>query len=87
IQLHPEIIKLDRSLVDGIDTHPSQMAVVKGLISSASQMGAAIVAEGIETVQELEVLDAMGAEFGQGYLLGRPSIQLDTPSPVRQATG
>jgi EAL domain-containing protein (putative c-di-GMP-specific phosphodiesterase class I)/CheY-like chemotaxis protein len=87
IQLHPEIIKLDRSLVDGIDTHPSQMAVVKGLISSASQMGAAIVAEGIETVQELEVLDAMGAEFGQGYLLGRPSVQLDAPLQLRRASG
>ena len=87
IQLHPEIIKLDRSLVDGIDTHPSQMAVVKGLISSASQMGAAIVAEGIETVQELEILDAMGAEFGQGYLLGRPSVQLDASLPLRRALG
>ncbi len=76
IKLSPEIIKLDRSLVEGIETHRSQRAVAAGLISAAAQIGAVIVAEGIETEVELDALIALGVDVGQGYLLGRPTIDV-----------
>jgi len=70
--LDPDFIKLDRTLTSRIDDRPAQRALAKALISFASEIGARIVAEGIETTSELEALRGLGVPFGQGYLLGRP---------------
>ncbi len=73
LELRPDMIKLDRSLVREIDSDRSKQALATGLISFAAEIGAAIVAEGIEREAELEWLVALGVEYGQGYLLGRPA--------------
>jgi EAL domain-containing protein (putative c-di-GMP-specific phosphodiesterase class I) len=80
LRLAPEAIKLDRSLIRGIATDRSKQALAVGLISFADKAGATIVAEGIETEQELEELRALGVGYGQGYLLARPG-----PLPLPQA--
>ena len=73
LRLAPDVVKVDMSLIRGIESHPGQRAVTRALISFAEETGAQLVAEGIETEEELEVLRALGANVGQGYLLGRPS--------------
>ncbi len=71
--LRPDLVKLDRSLVTGIHEDQAKRAVAVGIISSASELGATVVAEGIEEEAELRCVAGLGARLGQGYLLGRPS--------------
>jgi EAL domain-containing protein (putative c-di-GMP-specific phosphodiesterase class I)/CheY-like chemotaxis protein len=73
LRLQPDFIKLDVSLVAGVENDPSQQALAVGLISFAEKIGATIVAEGIENESALAALRALGVEYGQGYFLGRPS--------------
>ena len=76
VRIGPDRIKLDRSLVAGLDRHRSQQAMVAATVSYAHRVGAEIVAEGIETIEELAVLRELGADLGQGYLLARPAESL-----------
>ena len=77
LKLAPDIIKLDRELTSGIDLDPVRAALATALVSFAAQIGAEIIAEGIETPTELEVLRNLGIHYGQGYLLCRPT-SIDT---------
>lgn len=72
LQLRPDIIKLDISLTQGIDLDPQRRAMASALIAFARDTGSTIVAEGVETVHELEVLKRLGADKVQGFLLGQP---------------
>jgi EAL domain-containing protein (putative c-di-GMP-specific phosphodiesterase class I)/DNA-binding NarL/FixJ family response regulator len=72
LRLGPDMIKLDRSLIAGIDRHPAQQALAAGLISFADRIGATVIAEGIERAEELAMLESLGVTQGQGYHLGRP---------------
>ncbi|WP_119157753.1 EAL domain-containing protein [Caldimonas tepidiphila] len=72
LALQPDLIKLDMSLTQGIDTHPGRRALAAALIRFAQETGSQIVAEGVETAGELEVLRALQAHVVQGYLIGRP---------------
>ena len=72
LRLEPDIIKLDRDLCQGISADPARIALASGLATFAFGIGASIIAEGIETQAELDVLTALGVQMGQGYLLGRP---------------
>jgi EAL domain-containing protein (putative c-di-GMP-specific phosphodiesterase class I)/CheY-like chemotaxis protein len=72
LQLAPDCIKLDISLTRDINIERSQRAMAAALVAFAGETGATIVAEGIETAEELATLRDLGVEFGQGYYLGRP---------------
>lgn len=72
VELSPSLLKLDRTLVHGIDRDPSQRLLIDALTGYAERTGAEIVAEGIETESELEVVRALGISCGQGYLLSMP---------------
>ncbi|MCI2240626.1 EAL domain-containing protein [Paenibacillus sp. TRM 82003] len=69
----PDFIKLDISLVRGLDGDRARRALAAGLVTFAESTDAAIVAEGIETAEELAVLQALGVSHGQGYHLARPA--------------
>ncbi len=72
LALVPDIIKIDRSLVAGLDHDPGRDALIAGLTAFARATGASVVAEGIENAGELEALRTLGVSHGQGYHLGRP---------------
>jgi EAL domain-containing protein (putative c-di-GMP-specific phosphodiesterase class I)/CheY-like chemotaxis protein len=72
LQLTPDIIKLDITLTRDIDTERSERALSSALVTFAHEIGALITAEGIERVEELEVLRDLGVRYGQGYYLGKP---------------
>lgn len=72
VRLRPDIIKLDRSLVDRIDDDPARRSLCAAMVHYASETDAALVAEGIEREEEAEVLRALGVDRGQGFLLARP---------------
>lgn len=73
VELSPSLLKLDRTLVHGIDRDPAQRLLIDALTGYAQRTGAEIVAEGIETHAELEIVRALGIAYGQGYLLGAPA--------------
>jgi EAL domain-containing protein (putative c-di-GMP-specific phosphodiesterase class I) len=77
LRLEPEMIKLDRSLISLIHERPSKHAIVSALDSFGRSVNAMVVAEGVETPEELEAIRDCGVQFAQGYLLCRPS-----PAPV-----
>lgn len=72
LNLEPEIIKLDTGITRNIDTDHSRRALAAALVSFADETGMEIVAEGVETAVELEVLRELGVNKAQGYFLGRP---------------
>jgi len=73
MELNPDFIKVDLSLVRGIDTDPPRQELLRSLHAVAVKLGAQIIAEGIETSEELAALHAIGVPLGQGYLFGRPA--------------
>ncbi len=79
LRLEPEFIKLDRALIDHIDSDRSLQALAAGLISFAGKIGATIIAEGIERPEEVEKLMELGVLFGQGYYFARPG---SLPAPL-----
>lgn len=71
--LRPDIIKLERSLIAGIDRDPVRRTLGAAMVGFADQVGAQITAQGIETRAELATVTELGMTSGQGYFLGRPT--------------
>jgi diguanylate cyclase (GGDEF)-like protein len=72
VRVAPEILKIDRSLITGIDLDASKMALLEALARFASTTGAAVCGEGIETLEELRMLARADSTYAQGYVLARP---------------
>jgi diguanylate cyclase (GGDEF)-like protein len=70
-----DVVKIDLSLVQGGSLHDPSHAVLRAVQELAMQWNASVVAEGIETAEQLSVVRSLGISAGQGYLLGRPSNQ------------
>ena len=67
-------MKLDRSLIAGLDRRPRQRVLFTSVVKLCADLGARVVAEGIETIDEFKAARDCGAQYGQGYLLARPGI-------------
>ena len=72
LEVAPELIKLDRELTRNIDLDPVRRALARALVAFGDETEAEVIAEGIETAAELEVLIDLGIAYGQGFYLGRP---------------
>jgi len=77
-QLRFDIVKIDLSLVQGGAVQATSLEVVKTLRDLAARWGALVVAEGIETPAQLQIVRSLGIDAAQGYLLGRPTDQPPT---------
>jgi EAL domain-containing protein (putative c-di-GMP-specific phosphodiesterase class I) len=92
-ELPVDILKLDKSFVDTMTSSKEQYAIMTAILQLARALDLEVVAEGIETIEELTVLAGLGCGFGQGYLLSRPMsyggavrwLRDNVPAPV--ATG
>jgi EAL domain-containing protein (putative c-di-GMP-specific phosphodiesterase class I) len=73
LELRPEFLKLDRSLVDGVDRDEAKRALVDMIGTFASRIDAWVIAEGIEHSSELAALVRLGIPLAQGYYLSRPA--------------
>jgi diguanylate cyclase (GGDEF)-like protein len=78
--VRPDYIKVDMSLVRGIDANPVQRSLIETLVTLCQKIGCGIICEGIETETELTSLRSMGVHYGQGYYLARPAA----PKPLPQ---
>jgi len=74
--LEPAVVKLDRALVQDLDRRPRRQMLVSMVVHLCNELGAAVVAEGIETYDEFRAVCDCGTQYGQGYLLGRPGFPM-----------
>ena len=79
LTLKPDILKVDRAIVRGVDRDKVKSAIVEGLNTMASRLGIPLLAEGIESREELAELERLGVPLGQGYLFGEPSPSFGQP--------
>lgn len=73
VDLEPSIVKLDLTLIRGIEQHRRKQSVVRHLARLCRELGAGVVAEGVETIDELRCVRDLGVDYAQGYLLARPA--------------
>lgn len=73
VELRPDVIKIDRSLVGGCESDLARRSVITTFVLLALDIDATVVAEGVETRAELDAVAALGVDAVQGYLLARPS--------------
>lgn len=72
VRLRPDVVKLDIAFVRGVHRHPARRAVARAMIGFAQEIGADLVAEGVEGPAECDEMVRLGARYGQGFHLGRP---------------
>lgn len=80
IRLHElpiDVLKIDRSFVTGVDKSSAKQQMLEGMIALAKALELKVVAEGVETIEEHQMIAKLGCDFGQGYLYGRPKPELD----------
>ena len=80
LEIHPDLIKIDASLTEGIPANAGAMAIVEGAIRVSRGLGATALLEGIETQEQLVFAVSHGCTLGQGFYLGRPEAA-DTLTP------
>jgi EAL domain-containing protein (putative c-di-GMP-specific phosphodiesterase class I) len=71
-ELPIDVLKIDKSFVDGIGLSDQRLALVEAIIRIARTLDLEVIAEGIETEAQRDLLVSMGCQFGQGYLLAMP---------------
>src|ERR1043165_2174064 len=84
--LHPRVVKLDRDLIAGLTKDTRLFKLVSAIVRMCSELDSKVVAEGIETLTELEAVIAAGARYGQGYFLARPAFpppQIKWPESIK----
>jgi EAL domain-containing protein (putative c-di-GMP-specific phosphodiesterase class I) len=72
LQFPIHILKIDRSFVAGMCSGRDAMALVEAVTRLAQSLQIRVIAEGIETIEQLDILKSLGCTYGQGYLLSRP---------------
>jgi len=72
--LSPEVVKLDRELVADLHTQPRLQTLVTAIVKLCNALGARVIAEGIESADELKAVIDTGTHYGQGYLIARPAF-------------
>lgn len=79
IELKPDIIKIDRNIINEIDKNQLKRSVYKALFSVAKEHNITVLAEGVETPYELETIKSIGVDLVQGYYFAKPSAE-----PIRK---
>lgn len=84
MELDPAVVKFDLALIRDVDKSTKKQAMVRHMQALCRELGAKVVAEGVETDAELQCLQSLGVDFVQGYLLARPA---NPPPPIRWPEG
>ena len=72
VLLEPDIVKIDKKIIKDVSKDPRKFNSLKRLLRVIESCKASVIAEGIETKEDLEVLRNLGVTFGQGFLMGKP---------------
>jgi EAL domain-containing protein (putative c-di-GMP-specific phosphodiesterase class I)/GGDEF domain-containing protein len=80
LEIRPDYIKLDMDLIRDIDKDAFKQSLIRAFVESVSGTGLQLIAEGIETEEELKTLMVIGVHAGQGYFIGKPMPSFSKPS-------
>jgi len=83
LNLHPHFVKVDRDVIREINTDSDRQTVFGGIVESCHSMGIRVIAEGVETLEQLRMVIALGADYIQGFYIARPASQ---PKPIPEQT-
>jgi diguanylate cyclase (GGDEF)-like protein len=72
-EIHPEVVKIDRYLINGLSRSAEKLAIVRALCTVAETLGADLVGEGVEEPADLRMLRELGIPYAQGFLIARPA--------------
>ncbi|BCX82069.1 hypothetical protein MIT9_P1653 [Methylomarinovum caldicuralii] len=75
-EVKPDYVKIDRHFIQEIHRYPEKQNFLEVMVSLSKKMGTKVIAEGIETPEELSVLETLGVDYVQGFLLARPQPQI-----------
>ena len=78
-QLDPEIAKLDMSLIRGVNTDVRRQSIVRSMAKLCEELGMSVIAEGVETAAERDMLAELGCDLLQGYLFAKPGRTFEPP--------
>jgi EAL domain-containing protein (putative c-di-GMP-specific phosphodiesterase class I) len=78
--LRPDLIKLDRGLVEDVAADEAKQALVECFVRFAERTDARVCAEGVESLEDLVVLARLGVSYGQGYVIARPGFEWPEPA-------
>ncbi len=78
-RIEPDVVKLDMSLVRGVDVSPLKQSVVRSVVGLSAELGIDVISEGIELPAERDALAALGCHLFQGYLFGKPERGFQKP--------
>jgi diguanylate cyclase (GGDEF)-like protein len=84
-ELPIDVLKMDKSFVDGITSSPQRLALAEGIIQIARTLRLDVIAEGIESQSQRDLLASLGCAFGQGYLMAMPMAAADACELTRAA--
>lgn len=73
-ELHPDFLKVDRSLIQGIHFDPTKWALLETFVAFARRIGCRILAEGVETQEEMQTVVQLGVDYVQGYFIAKPAF-------------
>jgi EAL domain-containing protein (putative c-di-GMP-specific phosphodiesterase class I) len=72
-QMRPDYVKVDRQVVSGVRNSAAQSAVLEALVTFSHRLGAAVIGEGVEDLDDLDALGEFDVDYAQGYAIGRPA--------------
>lgn len=75
-RFQPDIIKLDMELIRGLDSSMPRRLIVDGVVKMCATLGVQVIAEGVETVGEYDVLQAIGVRYMQGFYFAKPAFEM-----------
>ena len=81
-ELHPDFLKVDRSLIQGVNTDPIKWALLETFVTFSKRIGCRIIAEGVETAEEMRTVVQLGVDYVQGFFVARPTFERKRINPA-----
>lgn len=81
-ELHPDFLKIDRSLIQGVNADPIKWALLETFVTFSKRIGCRIIAEGVETAEEMRTVVQLGVDYVQGFFVARPTFERESINPA-----
>ncbi len=81
-ELHPDFLKIDRSLIQGVNADPIKWALLETFVTFSKRIGCRIIAEGVETAEEMRTVVQLGVDYVQGFFVARPTFERKSVNPA-----
>ena len=81
-ELHPDFLKVDRSLIKGVNADPIKWALLETFVTFSKRIGCRIIAEGVETAEEMRTVVQLGVDYVQGFFVAKPNFKRKPLNPA-----